>query len=328
MTNTKKATKNTFAPLLREYEKQARNRTSETETEYTKALQDLATACTYSVLKKLCNVGGVVTEQTKSTSDTAKTIRTLRQTLTKDLKTLDRIAYTSEHATALEYNQDGELQTVIKDKHLNETFEKLCAETFSGDGLDLVNTAVIAIMTETEKHTDLSTDFMEVPYTVRRLKRKVYIHDVNSLGGYETTETTSIQEIYKAIRRQIEQSRSMQVANHKYTYIADTLTDTESDTETEIYRRLPKYSGLAYEQTDINGKVTAITADNETTETTDKIISMLTLSKQQATILQLRQSGYGYKAIATYMSIDIRNVLNQVKRIQQKALTIGLTPTK
>ena len=325
-TTNAKATNNAFTTLLRTYETATRNRNGNTDTEtaYTNALTELATACTFSVLKKLCNVGGTVTETSKSTTDTAKTIRQLRQSLAKDLHDLNRLAYANNNATALEYNQDGDLQSVVKDKDLHNALTALCADTF-GEGIDLMHTAVTTILTETAKATDLTADFMETPYNVRRLKRKVYIKDANSLGGYETTQTTAIQEVYKAIRRDIESNRTMQIASNKYTYLESIATDTESDTA--VYRRLPKYSGLAYETTDYNGKITAITADTETVDTTDRIIEKMNLTAKQATILQLRQSGYGNKAIATYLGISLSTVKTQLRALQAKATAIGLTPT-
>lgn len=327
-TTTNANANNGFATLLRTYENATRNRNgnAETETAYNTALTDLATACAFSVLKKLCNVGGTVTETTKSTTDTAKTIRQLRQSLAKDLHDLDRLAYASVNATAQEYNADGDLITVIKDKDLHNALTALCGECF-GDGLDLMHTAIVAILTETEKATDTNGNFMETPYNVRRLKKKVYIQSVDSLGGYETVQTTAIQEVYKAIRREIESNRTMQVANNKYTYLESIATDTETDTETAVYRRLPKYSGLAYETFDTNGKVTSITADTETVDTTDRIIEKLNLTTKQAKVLQLRLSGYGYQAIATYLGITRNSVYDSIKWIQKKATAIGLTPT-
>ena len=330
MKNTKTTTMQTgnpFTELLRNYETATRNRTPQTETEYTKALQDLATACTYSVLKKLCNVGGYVDESTKTPTDTAKAIRQLRQSIAQDKDNHNRLNYAINHSPELQYNKDGELKQVVANKELYQSITKLINHCI-GDGIDLINTAVTTILTETAKTTDINTDFMETPYTVRRLKRKVYIQDVNSLGGYETATTTPIQEVYKAIRRDIESNRAMQIANNKYTYISDILTDTESDTEEVVYRRLPKYSGLAYEITDINGKVTAITADIQTATDTDSIIAKMNLTAKQAKILQLRLSGNGYKSIATYLGITDSNVKGQIAELKRKAAAIGLTPTK
>lgn len=335
MTNGSTTTKatpgadNGLTALLRRYENATRNRNGNTETEqaYTTALTDLAAACTFSVLKKLCNVGGTVTEQTKSTTDTTGAIRQLRQSLAKDLHDLDRLQYASNNATAFEYNADGDLVSVVKDKDLYNAVSALCSECLS-DGIDLRNTAALAILAETAKATDLSADFMEEPYTVRRLKRKVYIKSEDSLGGYETVTTTAIQEVYKAIRRDIENSRSIQTASHKYTYIESIATDGESGTETEVFRRLPKYSGLAYEVTDYNGNTMGITADVASVRKTDELVERMNLTAKQAKVLQFRQSGYGYKAIATYLGVTQRAVAKTVQAIQTKALAIGFTPTE
>ena len=324
--NETQKTQTAFAELLRNYERQARTRTPQTETEYTKALIELATACTFSVLKKLCLVGGTVTEQTTNLNDTTKTIRQLRQSIMQDTKNLERLNYTTNNATEYRYNKDGELKRVITDKELYKASNELLDYSLN-DGIDLINTAIITILSETAKMTDLSKNFMETPYTVRRLKRKVYIKTADSVNGYETAETTAIQEVYKAVRRDIENSRGLQVASHKYTYLEDIAKDTETETETAIYRRLPKYSGLAYEMTDFNGNITAITADTETVNETDNIIAKMNLTTKQAKILELRQSGHGYKAIATYLGITDSNVKGQIAQIRKKAVAIGLTPT-
>lgn len=318
----------TFADLLREYETATANRNNgnpESETLFTTALQTLATACTYSVLKKLSNVGGYVTETSKATTDTAKVIRELRRTLTKDIANLNRLKYATDNATEWQYNADGERERVILDKDLNEASKKLASEPLAGDGMDLIHTAIVTILNETAK-TDLSPLFMETPYSIRRLKKKVYIKDISSLGGYETATTTPIQEVYKAIRRDIENNRTMQIASNKYTYIADILKDTESDTETEVYKRLPKYSGLAYEVTDISGKVTAITSDIASTEKSESIVASLNLTTKQAKVLELRLSGYGQKAIATYMGVSKQAIQCTLKAIQEKATAKGLVP--
>ena len=185
--NTTTKTATTFADLLHAYETATRNRNgnADTETAYTTALTTLATACTYSVLKKLCNVGGAVTEQTKSTTDTAKTLRTLRQLLTKDIATLNRLQYATDNATEYQYNADGERVLTVLDKELYSASKQLIAQPLESEGLDLINTAIVTILSETEKVADTSTNFMETPYNVRRLKRKVYIKDTSSLGGYE-----------------------------------------------------------------------------------------------------------------------------------------------
>lgn len=324
-TKTNKTNKGTFETLLREYEKQTRLHIDGkgNETEYTKALQTLATACTFSVLKKLCNVGGTIMEEKKHISDSAKVVRQLRTTLFQDLRNIENLYNAVNNSSEYQYNENGDIVEIITDKELHNAIPELLRYSYD-DGLDLLNTAIIAILDETAKAQDLNSDFMEKPYTVRRLKRKVYIKKEDSKNGFETVNTTPITEVYKAIRREIQNSRSIQVASHKYTYIEDIAKDTETDTEVEIFKRLPKYSGLAYEMTDYNGKTIAITADNSTVDSLDGLISKLNPSKQQAEILQLRLSGYGYKAIATYLGVREDNVKLQIKRLQAKLKDFGL----
>lgn len=317
-TNTKANTPNTFTTLLTTLATETDHPT--TPDTYTKALTDLATAVAYSVLKKCIDVSQ------------NKALIQVRQSIAKDRNALDRIAYANAHAYTTTYNADGERVQKVDDPDSAKALTALCAECF-GDGLDLVNDAVCAILTECKKQKDREpnapTD-LERPYTVRRLNRKVWIKTTDSVNGWETVETTPIQEIYKAVRRAIEQSRATQAdPRNGYTYLADLATDPDSDTTTEtIYRRLPKYADLGGYATDFNGACTFYTTDPETVNDYDEIIERLNLTAKQAKILALRQSGHGYKAIATYLGVTQRAVAKTVKAIQVKAVEIGLTPTK
>lgn len=306
-TTTNTETANRFTLLLREYEQQARNRqqtpTAETEKAYTKALTDLATSVAYAVLKKCIDVSQ------------NKALIQVRQSIAKDTHTLQKIEYANANAYETIYNADGERVQRVKDKDSAQALTALCAECF-GDGLDLVNDAIIAIMSETAKAVDTSADFMEIPYTVRRLKRKVWIKTADSVNGWETVETTPIQEVYKAVRRSIDSSRAMQTdPRNGYSYIEDYATDSESGAEERIYNRMPKYA-------DLGG------IDTETVKDTDSIITSLNLTAKQAKVLQLRQSGYGEKAIATYLGVSKQAIQKTLKQIQVKAVAIGLTATK
>lgn len=324
-----KTTNSAFSELLRNYENATRNRhiNANTEKEYTDILEELARACTFSVLKKLCNAGGTIENENKKITDTAKTIRQLRHSLFKDLNEISRLEYINNNVSCLDYNDEGEVTPTIKDKDLYQALATLVTDTF-GDGIDLMQTAIVTLLDETEKHKNNGVAFMEIPYSVRRLKRKVYIKDVDSLGGYEDTQTTPIQEVYKAIRRDVQNSRAVQVASRKYTYLDGMAIDTDTDTETVIYKRLPKYSGLAYEMADFSGKITGITADENTVDTVDNFVNALNLTAKQAKILELRLSGYGMRAIGTYLGITPQAVDNTLKRIQKKAIKIGLNPTR
>lgn len=313
-----KTTATAFADILRKYETHAAAQTDPTA--YATALTDLATAVAYSVLKKCINV-----------SQNPALIKT-RQDLARDLHNLDRIAYANAHAYETRYNAEGDLYTAIIDKDLHKAITTLCGESF-GDGLDLVNDAIVCILTETEKAKDrnggtLPMAFMEQPYEVRRLNRKVWIKTAESVNGWETTTTTAIQETYKAVRRAIDQSRAVQTdPRNGYTYLADISTDPESGIGETIYRRFGKYADIGGVVTDYNGKETAYTADEQTAHDLDTLIEKMNLTAKQAKVLSLRQSGYGYKAIATYLGVTQRAVAKTVKAIQDKAIAIGLTPT-
>lgn len=306
---------NTFVNLLRAYEQQASTgRTSQTETAYTNALTDLATAVAYSVLKKCIDVSQ------------NNALKQVRQSIARDTHTLQNITYASDNAYTTTYNAEGDRVQTVADKDLSNALDKLCAETL-GDGIDLVNDAVIAILQETEKAKErnsgtLTPQFMEAPYTVRRLKRKVWIKLEDSVNGWETVETKPIQEVYKAVRRAIDSSRAAQTdPRNGYLYIEDFATDTESESVETVYRRLPKYADIGGAVTDFNGKETVYTADDETVTDIDKLVEMLNLSARQAKVLQLRQSGHGYKAIATYLGVDHSNAVRVCRQIQAKIKT-------
>lgn len=320
-TTTTKTTAPTtaFVDLLREYERQATTRTPQTEKAYTTALVNLATATAYSVLKKCISVSQ------------NQALMQVKRDIAKDFALLRNIDYAQTTAYEYRYNKDGEQIVIIKDKDLHTALTKLYRQSL-GDGLDLVNDAIVTIMQETEKAKDrnngeLPLEFMEIPYQVRRLKRKVWIKVEESANGWEDKPTTAIQEVYKSVRRCIEQSRAVQTdAKNGYTYIEDLAKDEKSNSEQVIYRRLPKYADIGGAVKDFNGKETAYTADKQTADDIEILIGKLNLSKQQAEILKLRLSGYGYKAIATYFGVKGANIQTQLKRIREKAVKIGLQP--
>lgn len=55
-----------------------------------------------------------------------------------------------------------------------------------GDGLDLVNTAIVSLLDECTKVDTTAENFLETVYTVRRLKKKVWIKVEDSVNGWET----------------------------------------------------------------------------------------------------------------------------------------------
>lgn len=319
MTNTNKTkqcnqeNKRNFETLLREYEVATMQGNNE------KQLLDLSTAIAYSVVKKCLDVSQ------------NPQLRSVKNDITRDNKHLQALVNVNENTFSLGYNQDGDLIQVVNDKALQQAFDKLVQQRL-GDGLDLVNTAVLALLDETEKQRGRDNglaqeNWLEVPYQIRQLKRKVYIKLEDSVNGWETVNVTPIQRVYKAVRQEIENSRAMSTdARNGYTYLEEYATDEDGETETRIYKRLPKYSDLGGYACDFNGKETLYSANATMVEDIDGLIESLELSVQQAKVLQLRLQGKGYKAIATYLGVKQCNVATQIYRIREKAIANGLQP--
>lgn len=306
--------------------------------DYADALTDLATACARSVLKK------VIDPKSKEKSTTDPTRYVLKDKLTdggcnpllmrmqadlaRDQNDLARLVYASDRATDLVFDSVGDLVHETIDPDLASAAADLAHENLA-DGLDLVNDAVVAILDEVQKQRERDPHDpvdLERPYTVRRLKRKVWIKDADGVGGYETIETAPIREVYKAIRRAIQSSRAVQAdPRNGYSYIEDLRMDGDGD-PTVVYRRLPKYADLGGVACDFNGKETAYTTDGETVDRYYSTLAALNLTDRQNQILIYRLQGYGYKAIATRLGVSDKAIKKTVKQIQVKAENIGFTP--
>ena len=85
--------------------------------------------------------------------------------------------------------------------------------------------------------------------------------------------------------------------------------------------------------TDINGNTdfdSLYTADRETADrmTADvaTLIEKLNLTQRQATVIDLRMRGYGFRAIGTYLGVHHSNVVRIMRQIQSKCESIGFTP--
>ena len=321
MKNTKNTNEkqNAFNTLLREFESATLERKNN-ESKFSESLESLATASTLSVLKKLIDVQGV-------NGNGFSAIYRIRQQLLSNLCNYSNIKYLADTCSYIQVNSNGDIKTVSDTELTNALLKAL--QNINGDGMDLISTATVAILDEIKKARErngLTIGFMENTYTIRELKKKVYIKDIESLGGYESKEITPIQQVFKAVRREIMDNKLDNT--NAYVYIDEYINDTESDTTTRIYKRLPKYSQLSYEITNSNGEIITTVCDTESVERVEKTVEGMKLTLKQAKVLQLRLSGYGYKAIATYLGITPSAVQNTVKAIQKKAVANNLKPTK
>lgn len=312
------ATAAAFADLLRTYETDYL-----AGTDYTSSLYALATACALSVAKKCLDPQRkTATErETVSNGGMSPALAAVRRGIMADTALLDNLRTAHNAAYAMRYNAAGDLVSEVVDKAAEKAATAMQGDTLS-DGLDLVNSAVVAILEQSAEHSAVGIGFMETAYTMRRLSRKVVIKAEDG-AKWEDVETSPIREVYRHIRREVQNSRAMQTdPRNGYLYIEDVVADPDSDKTETIYRRLHKWADLGgYTHTG------DYTADEQTAADYDTIVAALNLSARQAQVVRLRMSGYGYKAIGTYMGIDHSNVIRVCKQVQAKAEKIGFTPS-
>lgn len=280
-------------------------------------LTALATAVAYSVINKCIDPQRKTAAQRDTASNTgfSPAMVALKRGIAADLATLDNTRRNANAATATTYNADGDLVTVTADKDAAAALVDLMATTLS-DGIDLVQTAALAILEQAAEHAN-SESWLDSKYTVRRLSRRVYIRSDES-AAYRDDETTPIQEVYRAVRQAVQNSRAVQTdPRNGYSYIEDMTADGLD----AIYYRMGKYTDLG--GYDCNGNYTT---DRQAAADYETLVASLNLTDRQAQILRLRMQGKGYKAIATYLGVTQRAIAKTAGQIQTKATAAGLTP--
>lgn len=308
-----------FTDLLRQYEKEYNN--DKTSVAFSNVLDELATAVAYSVIKKCLDPQRKGRKDGQVSNSGCNTqLDEVKRSIYRDKNTLANIDYSCKQAFTTVYNEDGDRQTKTKDSDYRYAYNKLSQQTL-GDGLDLVHVAMVALLDESEKADRTRENFLENTYEVRRLKKKVWIQSADSVNGWETVETSPIREVYKAVRREVANSRSLNIdPSNGYLYLEDLATDEESNEEATIYRRLNKFSDLAGNVTDYNGAVTFETVDSASVDKYENMVDALELTARQAKVLELRMGGYGCVAIGTYLGVREESVISVLKTIQKKAI--------
>lgn len=303
--------------------------------DYGPALLDLSTVFAYSVVNKCIDPQRKAAADRDTISDNGQNpaMIALKRGIAADRRTLDNTAAAANAATRATLNADGDAVTETVDKDAAAALAALVGETLS-DGIDLVQTAAAALLEQAAAHAD-GPGWLDRPYTVRRLSRRVYVKAEDS-AAYRDDETTPAQEVYRAVRRAVQESRAVQTdPRNGYTYIED-LTADGLDV---IYFRLHKYADLGgYAHNGQDGDRlpgspagfgqggTHYTADQQTVTDYNAIMERLNLTDRQAVILRLRMQGKGNKAISTYLGVTYQAVQNTLAKIQKKAVAIGLTP--
>ncbi len=305
-------TSNTFENVKRNFEN-----AHASGADYSKELTDLAKAVAYSVLKKCLDPQRKTAVDREEVSNNGQnpTLQAVKNGIRKDYETLAGTEYTASRASRATLNADGDPITETVDKAAQKALDKIIRETLS-DGIDLVQGAALAILEQAAEHAAPGA-WLDKPYTVRRLARRVYIRREDS-AAYRNDTTTPIQEVYRAVRREVQNSRAMQTdPRNGYSYIED-IAPGGLDV---IFYRTGKYTDLG--DVDSAGNYTT---SRRALADYDAIMEKLNLTPRQAKVLELRMQGRGKKAIGTYLGIDPNNVGRTLRQIQAKAKEIGLTP--
>ena len=285
--------------------------------DYGPQLLDLSTAIAYSVVRKCLDPQRKTAPARYVVSDNGynPAMDDLRRGIAADVALLDSTQTAADKAIRATLDKDGEPVTVTADKDAETALNALIDRTLT-DGIDLIQTAAVALLEQAADHAD-GPGWLDRPYSVRRLSRRVYIRAEDS-AAYREEDTAPMREVFRAVRRAVQDSRAVQTdPRNGYTYIEELTVDGLD----AIYYRLQKYADLG--GYNVNGNYTA---DRQTMTEYNAIMGKLNLTARQAEVLALRMRGHGYKAIATYLGVTKRAVSKTMEQIQKKALAIGLIP--
>lgn len=307
--------------------------------DYSKELQNLATAVAYTVLNKCIDPQRKTAAQRDgvTTGGMSPALVALKRSIATDVATLDNTRLAADGASHAAFTEDGYPMTVsgsTEEKRNAAALNALLDKTIS-DGLDLVQSAALAILEQANTWAEAGDGWMDKPFTVCRLSRRVYIRDDES-AAYAEVETSPIREVFRAVRREVAASRAVQTdPRNGYLYLGE-LTEDGLDT---IYRRLGKYADLGGRETTADpatlpGAPAGIslsgghyTADRGGVDEYNSILERLNLTDRQAQIVRLRMQGKGYKAIATYLGVTPRCIEITVFRLRDKCRELGFTPS-
>ena len=317
-TNTKATTaannKAAFLSLLDNFNQLANN--DRNSAEYIAALDELAFATACAVLKKVI------------TASANKTLEIIRAEMIKARYNLKGLQWASDNEPEYTVSKTGKV-TVTYNNDKTDTENRLIKENL-GAGYDLVQAATLEILEQVKRQRD-NNEIIDLsrPYTFRELDKRVIIRDSDSAAFRDVT-TTPIQQVFKAVRHEIEYTRSARCVDSGYSYIEKSVIDSESGAVATVYERQEKYADIGGYVCDFNGKETVYTASAATVEELEAkktdIVKRANFNKKQILILSLRLRGYGDKAIGTYLGKQPRLIRRYRGQMQQACYDIGFKP--
>lgn len=291
---------------------------------------------TYSVIRKCLDPQGKHGNAVYTTYDKATKVDPYLQGVRRDIARvahdLQAIDTASRAMYKAEYTADGDRITTIADKSAYDLFWDKLTDTLA-DGLDLVHTAIVAILTEADKARKARRSLdMETVYTDRVLRRKTYAALADKAAAWSDKETTSIQSVYRAVRQEVAANKSARVQLNGYSYIQRIASDPDSDMTAVVYDRMPRYFDAVTPTADINGRPTAtLTTDGESdgkdmaTVFCD-FVNKAQLTPAEADYLRCRLQGLSLTQIAIKLGTTPDACRGRRNRLAKKAIELGLTP--
>lgn len=306
--------KRTFTETLRTFEN------AYASGNYSAELWELSTAIAYAVLNKVLDPQRKTAQERQTVSNCGRNpaMVAVKQGMTSDLHLLVNTRAANDAATYSRLNADGEMEwNLTADTDALDAIGELIDECLT-DGADMVQEVAAAILEQAKAHA-AADGWMEQPYTVKRISKRVLIKE--DTAAWRDDVTTPVQEVYRSARRYIQNSRAAQTdPRNGYSYIEDFATADDGGMEV-IYHRMQKYADMG--GNDCYGNYTA---DVQTAVDYYTILERLHLTEKQTHIVNLRMRGYGYKAIAVATGTDERNVKLTVRRIREKCVGMGFSP--
>lgn len=287
--------------------------------DYSVEIQRLATAIAKSVLNKVIDPQRKAAGEkaTVSNSGINKTLDELKRGIYFDNQNLDNIRYWSNQPYEVEYTKDGDVRN-SPNKAAETAFDTLLDYTLT-DGIDLVNAAIVALLELATEHAANGAGWLDSVYTVRRLSKKVYICETDS-RAYKDVETTPMQEVYRAVRRVVANSRAVQTdPRSAYTYIS--IDAYEPEELEQIFVRCGKYADVG--GTDCHGLYTGDIESFRAQVNAEALIERMNLTARELQILKLRMRGYGGRTISNSLNISRGSYDRSLQNIRRKAREIG-----
>ena len=274
--------KRTFADTLRIFEN------AYASGNYTAELWELSTAIAYAVLNKVLDPQRKTAQERQTVSNCGRSpaMVAVKQGMTSDLHLLANTRAANDAATYSRLNADGEMEwNLTADADALDAIGELVGECLT-DGADMVQEVAAAILEQAQAHA-AADGWMEQPYTVKRISKRVLIKEESA--AWRDDVTTPVQEVYRAARRYIQNSRAAQTdPRNGYSYIEDFATADDGGMEV-IYHRMQKYADIG--GNDCHGNYTA---DVQTAVDYYTILERLHLTEKQTRIVDawLRLQGY------------------------------------